>query len=143
VPSAGAVNGTSTTQGLDGARILLVEDEANVRETLARLLTIEGAQVKTAANGREALDLVASDAFDLLLTDLDLPDVPGDIIIRHVLTLSGGRAQVIVITGAGDADMLRARRAGAQVVLLKPVDWSVLISHVRSALSARFVVTIT
>jgi DNA-binding response OmpR family regulator len=137
------MSGTSTTQGLDGARILLVEDEANVRETLARLLTIEGAQVKTAANGREALELVASDVFDLLLTDLDLPDVPGDIIIRHVLTLSGGRAQVIVITGSGDADMFRARRAGAQVVLLKPVDWSVLISHVRAALAARGVVTIT
>jgi FixJ family two-component response regulator len=79
---------------------------------------------------------VASDVFDLLLTDLDLPDVPGDIIIRHVLTLSGGRAQVIVITGSGDADMFRARRAGAQVVLLKPVDWTVLISHVRAALAA-------
>jgi DNA-binding response OmpR family regulator len=123
----------SPTVDLDGMRILLVEDESNVRETLARLLRIEGAEVKTAGTGREALDLLARHTFDLLLTDLDLPDVPGDMIIRHVLTQSAGHAQVLVITGSSEGDMLRAREAGAEIVLIKPVDWSILISHIRSA----------
>jgi DNA-binding response OmpR family regulator len=136
------MNELRTPQGLDGLRILLVEDESSVRETLARLLTIEGAQVKTAPNGRQALDLLASEGFDLLLADLDLPDVPGDLIIRQALTQSGGHAQVIVITGSGDTDLLRARQAGAEIVLIKPVDWSVLISRIRSVCQDRLV-TIT
>jgi hypothetical protein len=49
---------------------------------------------------------------------------------------------VIVITGSGDTDLLRARQAGAEIVLIKPVDWSVLISRIRSVCQDRLV-TIT
>jgi len=117
---------------LDGTRILLVEDEEDVRRTLTTLLTIEGAKVTSTGSGREALDVAANGTFDVLLTDLDLPDVPGDAIIRQVLA-APQPARVIVLTGSGESDLSRARRAGAEVVLLKPIDWNELITQLHAA----------
>jgi CheY-like chemotaxis protein len=117
---------------LDGMRILMVEDDGDVRETLASLLRTEGAEVASTGSGREALKLAAQGTFDVLLTDLDLPDVPGDAIIRQALA-APLPARIIVMTGSGDTDLLRARQAGAKVILLKPIDWRALIGHIRSA----------
>jgi len=117
---------------LDGTRILLVEDEEDVRRTLTTLLTIEGAKVTSTGSGRQALDVAANGTFDVLLTDLDLPDVPGDAIIRQVLA-APQPARVIVLTGSGESDLSRARRAGAEVVLLKPIDWNELITQLHAA----------
>jgi DNA-binding response OmpR family regulator len=119
---------------LDGVRILLVEDDATAREALTALLQIEGADVTMTASGREALDLAVSGSFDLLITDLDLPDVPGDAVIRSVVATA--HVRVIVITGSSERAVSRARDAGADVVLTKPIDWPSLIGHVRSACPA-------
>lgn len=126
----------SNPQRLDGTRILLVEDEEDVRKALTTLLAIEGAEVTSTGSGRHALDLAAQGKFDLLLTDLDLPDVPGDAIIRQVLA-DPHPARVIVITGSGDDDISRARQAGAEILLLKPIEWSALIDQVRAAVRPR------
>ena len=118
----------------DGVKILLVEDDASARDVLAELLRIEGADVTMTASGREALDLALSESFDLLITDLDLPDVPGDAVIRSVMATA--HVPVIVITGSSERAVRRARDAGADVVLTKPIDWPSLIGHVRSACPA-------
>ena len=68
---------------LDGLRVLLVEDAADVREVMKRLLEIEGAEVVATETGREAIDLARQGSFAVLLTDLGLPDVPGDVVIRN------------------------------------------------------------
>jgi CheY-like chemotaxis protein len=70
---------------LGGARILLVEDNKDIRDVFSILLEIEGAKVTAAATGREAVDLAMRQEFDLLLTDLGLPDIPGDLVIRNVV----------------------------------------------------------
>src|SRR5262245_57071683 len=132
----------SDPQRLDGTRILLVEDEENVRRTLTTLLSMEGADVTSTGSGRHALELAANGRFDLLLTDLDLPDVPGAAIIRQVLA-EPNPGRVIVLTGSGQADLSRARQAGAEIVLLKPVEWSTLVAQVRAAVRPGDVVRTT
>jgi len=138
------VSGMSFGSRLDGIRILMVEDDDDVRETLTSLLSIEGAEITGTGSGREALALAARGSFDVLLTDLDLPDVPGDAIIRQALA-APQPARIIVLTGSGEADVVRAQEAGAEIILLKPIDWRSLIKHIRSASPVRAdrLVTIT
>jgi len=117
--------------GLSGVRILVVEDAADIREVFTVLLRAEGAQVTAAANGREATEAAASQPFDVILSDLGLPDVPGDVLIRQILASSRNRARVVVITGYGEPYLTRARQAGAEVVFTKPVEWTRVLDYLR------------
>lgn len=108
---------------LHGMRILLIEDSADIREVFTMLLRAEGAVVAATGTGREAAELAGADQFDVVLSDLGLPDVPGDVLIRQILASSKRGPRVIVITGYGEPYLTRARQAGADVVLTKPVEW--------------------
>ena len=105
-------------------RILVVEDAADIREVFTVLLRAEGAQVVAASNGREAVEAAAHQTFDVILSDLGLPDVQGDVLIRQLLSSSRNRTRVVVITGYGEPYLSRARQAGAEVVFTKPVEWT-------------------
>ena len=63
------------------------------------------------------------DVFDAIVTDLGLPDMPGDALIREIIGAAPYHARIVVITGYGEPYLTRARRAGADVVLTKPVEW--------------------
>src|SRR5438093_1034358 len=89
----------------------------------------EGADVASAANGREATDLVAAQRFDVVLSDLGLPDIPGDVLIRELRARSGRATRVVVVTGYGEPFLARARQAGADVVFTKPVEWSRILEY--------------
>ena len=110
-------------------RILLVEDSEDTREAFSRLLELEGATVVNAATAREAAELAMAGDFDVLLTDLGLPDISGDALITTVLATARHRPKVVVVTGYGEPYVSRARAAGADVVLVKPVVWSRLVSQ--------------
>jgi two-component system CheB/CheR fusion protein len=115
--------------GLSGMRILVVEDAADIREVFTVLLRAEGAQVVAAANGREATDAATHQHFDVILSDLGLPDVPGDVLIRQLLTSARKGTRVVVITGYGEPYLTRARQAGAEVVFTKPVEWTRILDY--------------
>jgi two-component system, OmpR family, KDP operon response regulator KdpE len=117
---------------LKGIRILLVEDDAHSRAALTALLAADGAEVVGAECGRTALTQGDS-IFDVVLTDLGLPDIPGDVLLRTLLARAPVRPLVIVMTGYGEPHLTRARQSGADVVLLKPLDWTALRAHVRPA----------
>ena len=110
-------------RALEGHRVLLVEDAGDIRDLLALLLRADGAEVRTAGSARAAVETAASWDFDVLLTDLGLPDVAGDILIREILGMKHRRPRVIVVTGFGEPYQARARAAGAHVVFTKPLDW--------------------
>jgi CheY-like chemotaxis protein len=112
---------------LKGKRILLVEDAPDIREAFGLLLRSEGADVVAAANGREALACTARGPFNVVLTDLGLPDIPGDVLIRQILAAAALRPRVVVVTGYGEPDLSRARAAGADVVFTKPIEWATLL----------------
>jgi DNA-binding response OmpR family regulator len=118
-------------KALDGLRILLVEDAPDIRDAFGLLLKAEGAEVMAAATGREAAGLAGEWSFDVLVSDLGLPDIPGDVLIRHVLATAECPPRVIVVTGYGEPYVSRAREAGADVVLTKPIEWSELVHELR------------
>jgi two-component system, chemotaxis family, CheB/CheR fusion protein len=121
-----------TAPNLAGLRVLLVEDAEDIRDVLSFLLRSDGAEVCATGTAREAVEAAASRDFDVLLTDLGLPDVAGDLLIREILGMKRPRPRVVVITGFGEPYASRARQAGADAVFIKPLDWSSL----RSALHA-------
>lgn len=111
---------------LEGRRVLIVEDADDIRDLLAFLVRLEGADVRTARSAGSALETAASWEFDVLLTDLGLPDMPGDLLIKQVRSITSRRPRVIVVTGFGEPYLSRARQAGADAVFVKPLEWSTL-----------------
>jgi two-component system, chemotaxis family, CheB/CheR fusion protein len=109
---------------LQGMRILLIEDAPDIREVFTVLLRVEGAEVVAAATGREAAEVAAGRDFEVVLSDLGLPDIPGDVLIRQILAGARRRTRIVVVTGYGEPYLTRARQAGAEVVFTKPVEWS-------------------
>ena len=114
---------------LEGLRILVVEDAQDIREVFTLLLRAEGAEVESAANGLEATDLIGRRLFDVVLSDLGLPDIPGDVLIRDLRSRSNRATRVMVVTGYGEPFLTRARQAGADVVFTKPVEWSRILEY--------------
>jgi len=112
------------TRSLAGLRILLVEDSDDVRELLTFLLRSDGAEVHSAPSALAAVGVAAGWDFDVLLTDIGLPDVAGDRLIREILGMKTSRPRVVVMTGFGEPHIGLVRRAGADVVFTKPLEYS-------------------
>jgi CheY-like chemotaxis protein len=121
----------SAGHALHALKVLLVEDSDDVRDAFVGLLRSEGADVVAVDNGRDAMAAALGGTFDVLLTDYGLPDIPGDVLITHVVATMQPRPHVVVVTGYGEPYIARARQAGADLVLTKPVEWSVLLGYLR------------
>jgi two-component system response regulator PilR (NtrC family) len=118
-------------------RILIVDDEQSMREMLAILLKKEGLDVSTAGSRAEAANALGRVAFDLVLTDVKLPDGDGLEILRHVKAGSPGTA-VVVMTAYGTTETaVAARKLGAEAYILKPFDVDELRIVVRDSLANR------
>jgi two-component system, chemotaxis family, CheB/CheR fusion protein len=120
---------TGSRNALRGTRVLLVEDAKDIRDVFTLLLEAEGAEVVATGSGLEAVELGAQGEFDVLLTDLGLPDIPGDVVIHHVLASARRRPWVVVVTGYEEPFLGQARAAGADVLLTKPIAWSTLLDR--------------
>lgn len=107
-------------QRLRGVRILVVDDAQHIRDVFTMLLESEGAVVVTASSAREAIDAVGRAEFDVLLTDLGLPDMPGERLIRKIVDSAKHRPRIVAVSGTDEPHLSGARRAGADVVLQKP-----------------------
>jgi len=116
---------------LAGVRVLVVEDRAELRDLFVALLTADGAEAANAGTAREALELCATRRFDAVLCDLGLPDLPGDVLIRQLVTGSTAPPLIVVITGHGEPHLGRASAAGAQAVFRKPVEWDRILACLR------------
>ena len=103
--------------------MLVIEDVADIRDILVLLLRSEGADVVATPSGREGAKLAGNNNFDVVLTDLGLPDIAGDALIRQLRAASGVSTRVVVVTGYGEPYITRARQAGADAVFTKPLDW--------------------
>lgn len=113
--------------------ILVIDDHADTRTVLARILTRDGYQVKSAGTKAEALELCLSESFDLLIVDLELPDGDGADLMREVAETCGFKG--IAYSGHGSDDRVEhAREAGFSAFLLKPVGYDVLRKTVLAVL---------
>ncbi len=103
-------------------RVLVVDDEEGVREFLAESLDRDGHDVATAANGREALELLREEPFDLVFTDLKMPVLDGMGLVR-ALRVEQPDVEVIVLTAFGDVSTaVEAMKLGAFDYLEKPLS---------------------
>ncbi len=103
--------------------ILVVDDNADVADTLAMLLQAFGHSVQIARSGREAIAAATDSLFDVVLLDLGLPDIDGYEVARELRQLWGESAPALVaLTGYGDAESRQlSREAGMAAHLLKPI----------------------
>jgi signal transduction histidine kinase len=119
---------------LAGVRVLIVEDDADVRTALLTVLELNGASVTAVASAAEAMDRLARDHPDVLVSDIMTPENDGYELIRRIRGLAaerGGRVPAAALTdGAATHEVGRILDAGYQLHLAKPVDASVLVAAV-------------
>jgi len=115
-------------------RILIVEDEAQTRESLAEGMQLEGWVVSTAASGTEAVRLIESEACDLVVLDWMIPGRDGIEVLRHVRE-RGTQTPVLMLT-ARDAvvDRVTGLESGADDYLAKPFAFAELLARSRALL---------
>ncbi len=115
--------------------ILIIDDEAAIRESLEALLLLEGFQVEMAPEGATGMDMLATGSYDLLLLDLSMPGESGMDLLPRIKRLHPD-LPVIMITAYGTvANVVEALRAGADNFIQKPWDNEKLLADLRTAIS--------
>jgi len=117
------------------ARLLIIDDEPSIRESLETLLTLEGFDVTLAVDGKQGLDVLSRSEFDLLLLDLALPGESGIDLLPRITSMHP-QLPVIMITAFGTVNnVVDAIRAGAENFVQKPWDNEKLLADIRSAIA--------
>lgn len=131
-PPASEAPTPAPSSDLHGVKVLVVEDEADVRELLRCLLESNHATVCTASSADEALALLATERPDVVISDIGMPDRDGFHLIRAIRGLDardGGQTPAVALTAfAHPEDRTRALLAGYQFHLAKPIDAAELLA---------------
>jgi DNA-binding NtrC family response regulator len=115
--------------------VLIIDDEAAIRESLETLLELEGYAVQSAASGEEGLARIGERSFDLVLLDLALPDRDGMDLLSEIHLQEPGLS-IIMVTAYGTVEnAVRAMQAGAANFVQKPWDNEKLLADVRAAVA--------
>ncbi|MCL2410366.1 MAG: sigma-54 dependent transcriptional regulator [Treponema sp.] len=117
--------------------LLVIDDEKNIREGLAEHLREDGYNVTCAENGDEGWEIFNNEDIDLVITDLKMPGLSGEELMKRILAASPG-FPIIILTGHGTIDIaVTAMRQGAWDFLSKPVDIDHLSLKIKRALHTR------
>jgi CheY-like chemotaxis protein len=108
-------------------RILVIDDEPGIPDMIRQALTRFGYTVETASNGRQGLQLIKDTAFDLVVTDMCMPDLGGTTIVGHIRSSSRPLTPVIGISGTP----WLLEGAGCDAVLPKPFPLQALVDSVK------------
>ncbi|MDA9476808.1 response regulator FixJ [Bradyrhizobium sp. CCBAU 65884] len=120
-----------------GRRILVIDDDAAIRDSLAFLLDVNGFYVATYATATAFLNDVASGPVDCIVSDVRMPGMSGLELVRKVKA-DRVECRVVLITGHGDVSLaVEAMKAGAVDFIEKPFQEEVLLRAIDSALEAR------
>lgn len=121
---------------LKQASILLVEDEPFLREIMAEWLQRSAGKVCTAGDGAEALNVLAANQIDLLISDVRMPKMDGIGLLKELQDTVGCRTRVLFITGFSDIPLRDAYAMGAEAVLEKPIKREELLELAKRSLAA-------
>jgi putative nucleotidyltransferase with HDIG domain len=119
------------------AKILVVDDELQVREIISRYLISQDYECATACDGNDALSKIDAEQFDLVLLDIKMPGKSGIEILRE-LQVKYPDTATIMVTAIADIDMgIESMRNGAYDYLIKPIDFNMLALSIERALGRR------
>jgi DNA-binding response OmpR family regulator len=126
----------TSDQGIVGGRVLVVEDDAEIADVLRRSLRQEGYEVKTSADGVDALDVATGFVPDLVVLDLGLPRLDGIEICRRLR--AEGDVPILILTARTETeDRVGGLDSGADDYLVKPFERQELLARIRALLRRR------
>ena len=122
-----------------GARLLVADDNRVNRLLLARNLELQGHHVSHAENGRIALEKLRQESFDLVLLDMEMPEMSGFEVLKHLQADPVLRDLPVIVTSSleGEAHVVRCLQLGAEDVLRKPVNPVILRARIGSSLEKK------
>lgn len=121
-------------------KILVVDDEQIIRESLSFVLKQEGFSVDEAANGKDALAKHEADPYTLIITDIEMPEMKGVELLKQIRTRTPEALVVIITAFASVETAIQALREGAADYLLKPINFDDLLYRVKKLLEYRALV---
>ena len=106
------------------AKLLIIDDERGIRNTLREILADEGYEVEVAENGKQGLEMAQTKAYDLIFSDIKMPEMDGMEVLAALKNADEpADCPVVMITGHGDVETaVQALKAGAYDFLVKPLD---------------------
>ena len=121
------------------AKLLIIDDERGIRNTLKEILADEGHDVDVAENGKVGLEMAQAKAYDLIFSDIKMPEMDG---LEVLKALKEGEEAIdtpmVMITGHGDVETaVQALKAGAYDFLLKPLDLNRILITTKNALESK------
>ena len=121
------------------AKILIIDDERGIRNTLREILADEGHEAEVAENGKQGLEMAQAKAYDLIFSDIKMPEMDG---IELLTALKSGEeaidTPVVMISGHGDVETaVQALKLGAYDFLLKPLDLNRILITTKNALETK------
>jgi DNA-binding NtrC family response regulator len=125
------------------AKILVIDDERSIRNTLKEVLEYEGHEVDTAVDGPEGVEMDGKGKYELVLCDIKMPNMDGMEVLDKLMSMPGD-APVVIISGHGNIDTaVEAIKKGAFDFIEKPLDLNRLLITMRNALDRKELVTET
>ena len=127
------------------AKLLIIDDERGIRNTLKEILADEGHEVDVAENGKQGLEMAQAKAYDLIFSDIKMPEMDGIEVLRALKeptpdpSLEGREdCPVVMISGHGDVETaVQALKMGAYDFLLKPLDLNRILITTKNALESK------
>ena len=121
------------------AKLLIIDDERSIRNTLREILADEGHEVDVAENGKQGLEMAQAKAYDLIFSDIKMPEMDG---IELLNALKSGdeavETPIVMISGHGDVETaVQALKNGAYDFLLKPLDLNRILITTKNALESK------
>ena len=126
------------------AKLLIIDDERGIRNTLREILTDEGHEVEVAENGKTGLEMAQKKAYDLIFSDIKMPEMDGMELLAHLKANGEGtngesvECPVVMISGHGDIETaVQAVKTGAYDFIEKPIDLNRLLVATKNALEQK------
>lgn len=113
-----------------GKTFLIVDDEELLREYFVEEFTDLGAKTISASNSKEALDLVAKNKIDVILSDIRMPGGDGVSLIKQIKKQNDEKPLVFLITGFSDIEPAEAVTMGAETIFKKPFDFNLIATKI-------------
>ena len=128
------------------SKLLIIDDERGIRNTLREILADEGHEVDVAENGKQGLEMARSKAYDLIYCDIKMPEMDGMELLEKIVESRKSKVEseesidcpVVMISGHGDVETaVQALKMGAYDFLLKPLDLNRILITTKNALESK------